>query len=521
MRRYFRRLILIGILVGVAVTSLWVQDIDFNFLGGRFDRGGDTPLGLSLGLDLQGGSHLVYQARRDITVAFEDPVPLSRVEEVLAEGGYQDVTVERGEEDEIIISKPALEREEREAIRQALTDEISPISSFEISLEPTAEQMEGVMSIIERRVNAFGVTEPTIQLMGSNRILVQLPNIDVEMAKDLIGETATLEFKERTLNVVQNLDLASEDVVSAVPEQSEDGESVILRLTLEPEAAQTFEELIVRLTERTQESIASGDLVFGQDSLVLSLPAQGGRAFDITYDMIESVGENAFLLQLPGVETLSEAGDVFGESPQLNFQERFAQLDTPLGLTGRDLARAFAGQHQTTGEPIVNIQFNERGSGIFAEVTGRIAGTPNQVAIFLDGDELLSPVAQQAITGGNAFIQGPDFTFDRVRTIAIHLESGRLPIPIQVIQERTVDATLGSDSLQKSVIAGLIGLAMVLFFMVAYYRMAGAFGGGSPGYIHGLGVGYLQALARDPHSVRGSGPYPVHWYGSRCQHPHL
>ena len=82
-------------------------------------------------------------------------------------------------------------------------------------------------------------------------------------------------------------------------------------------------------------------------------------------------------------------------------------------------------------------------------------------------------MAQQAITGGSAFIQGPDFTFDRVRTIAISLESGRLPVPIEVIQERSVDATLGKDSLNKSLIAGMVGLGLVLLFMVIYYRLAG------------------------------------------------
>ncbi len=477
MRRYVRRLILIGILVGLAAASIGVQHINFSFLGGHFDRGGDTPLGLTLGLDLKGGSHLVYQARKDITVSFTEPVSVSQVEEALAIIGRTTAKVERGEGNEIIIGQASLEQEEREAIRQALIDNVGPIASFEVSLDPSQEQIEGVMSIIERRVNAFGVAEPSIQLMGSNRILVQLPNIDIERARDLIGETATLEFKERTVNAVQDLDIASEDVISVAPEQSEDGEKILLNLTLTTDASKVFREFIIRLTERTQETAAADDFAGILDALVLSLDGEGGRSFEITSDMIETKEADTFLLQLPNVGTLNEAKDIFGDSPRLKFQERFARLDTPLGLTGKDLTRAFAGQHQTNNEPIVNIQFNDRGTRIFADVTRRIAGTPNQIAILLDGEELLSPVAQQAITGGSAFISGRDFTFDRVRTMAIQLESGRLPVPIEVVQERTVDATLGKDSLKKSAIAGLIGLGVVLLFMVIYYRAAGLVAG--------------------------------------------
>ena len=80
---------------------------------------------------------------------------------------------------------------------------------------------------------------------------------------------------------------------------------------------------------------------------------------------------------------------------------------------------------------------------------------------------------RQAITGGVAFIEGRGFTFDRVRDISLLLESGRLPVPIELIQERDVDAILGADSLAQSVRAGLVGLGLVLLFMVLYYRVPG------------------------------------------------
>ncbi len=148
-------------------------------------------------------------------------------------------------------------------------------------------------------------------------------------------------------------------------------------------------------------------------------------------------------------------------------------VDNPLNLTGDDLIRAYAGMHPSMNIPVVNLEFNEQGAKIFAEHTQRIAGTNNRTAFYLDEELLIAPVAMQAITGGRAFIQGPNFTMERVRTIAIQLESGRLKVPLNLIQELDVDATLGGDSLAKSVVAGLIGLGLVLLFMAIYYRLPG------------------------------------------------
>ena len=153
--------------------------------------------------------------------------------------------------------------------------------------------------------------------------------------------------------------------------------------------------------------------------------------------------------------------------------------DRPTGLTGEDLKRAYPGTHSTTGVPIVNLQFNSRGTRVFRELTTRLydryeQGFPDRFVILLDDQELLAPVvANGPIMTGNPYIQGPDFTAPKVRTITIQLESGRLPIPIEVVQEQDVDAVLGAESLSKSLVAGIVGLGLVLLFMIAYYRMSG------------------------------------------------
>ena len=145
-----------------------------------------------------------------------------------------------------------------------------------------------------------------------------------------------------------------------------------------------------------------------------------------------------------------------------------------IDIQGSDLTDAFAGTQPGVSGPVVNISFNDHGSDVFCDVTGRISRATSQdvLAIYLDGEELVAPSASTAICNGQAFIFG-NFTAERARTVSIQLRSGSLPVELELIQERNVDATLGSDSLKKSMIAGAIGLALVLTFMVLYYKIPG------------------------------------------------
>ncbi|MCZ6788771.1 MAG: protein translocase subunit SecD [Chloroflexi bacterium] len=378
MRRVgYRRIILILVVLFVSVASLANKSFEISFLGVNLERGSDSILGLRLGLDLQGGIHLVYQARgtKEVTATFQAPPDVELVRTALTSVGLTETTVSEPGEDgrTVVIGVSTLQPAQEGALREALEEQVGPLepgglSFADVVANPTADQMQGVLDTIGRRVNPLGVAEPVIQLMGSDRILVQLPGIsDVEEVKTLIGQTARLEFRERLC------------LTSAIDCDAPDGH--------EP--------------------------------------------------------------------------------------------DRPTGLTGDDLRRAFPGTHSTTGVAIVNLQFNSRGTRIFRELTTRLydrfqQGFPDRFVILLDEDELLAPVvANGPILTGNPFISGPDFTPSRVRTLAIQLESGRLPIPIEAVQEQSVDATLGAESLRMSLIAGIVGLGLVLLFMVLYYRMAG------------------------------------------------
>ncbi len=175
---------------------------------------------------------------------------------------------------------------------------------------------------------------------------------------------------------------------------------------------------------------------------------------------------------------------MIGQTASLEFKERTCQTelcmnftDTDLDLSGDDLSRAEAGTDPVGVGWVVNIEFRGRGTDIFSDMTRRIQGVETKrIAVFMDDEELVAPVARAWIRDGRTQVSG-NFTRDEAQTLAIQLESGRLPVPLKLIQESDVDALLGSESLRNSLLAGLVGLGLVLVFMVVYYRMAGVVAG--------------------------------------------
>ena len=286
-------LILIVLLFG---TALWaVVPLDSERLGRQ---------GLTLGLDLKGGSHLVYEA----DLSQKDPA------------------------------------------------------------QSDNDAMRGVLDKIERRVNAYGVTEPIIQRQGHDRILVQLPGVrDVDEAIRLIGQTAELDFREVELD--------------------ETGQPV-----LDEEGRQQWAKAMAVGSDE-QEKQLTGKYLKPNASVVLA--------------------------------------------PQTN-------------------------------EPEVAFEWNGEGAVLFEQITERNLQKP--LGIFLD-EQLISAPTVQAVIKEKGVITGLDL--EEARLLAIQLNSGSLDVPLKVIQEQDVDATLGADSIEKSLVAGVIGLALIVLFMLLYYRVSG------------------------------------------------
>ena len=276
---------------------------------------------------------------------------------------------------------------DREGFRQGLDIKGGTHLVYE-ALPPEGEvvtdsQMEGVISIIRRRVDAFGVSEPIVQRVGDDRIMVQIPGIkDVEQAKSLIGKTAQLDFREQR--------------------RKEDG---------------TF------VTDPTTGSIIWDPALTTNDT---------GQLAPVTGEFL-----------LPTSQVL---------------------LDPSTNL------------------PQVAFEFNDEGARMFERVTSRLLNQP--LGIHLDGDLISSPTVQ-AVISRNGVITG--LSLDEADVLAIQLNAGALPIPIQTIREQDVDATLGAESVSKSLVAGVVGLLLVLGFLMVYYRLPGVLSAGAL-VIYGLVV---------------------------------
>jgi len=238
--------------------------------------------------------------------------------------------------------------------------------------------------------------------------------------------------------------------------------------------------------------------------------------------LVQTVGEDQILVQLPGVNDPQQAERVLGGTAKLDFREQLPGTEAQLaierqlqqellakqaelkispneaafkenqaalkrsneaigklykstGLGGENLKDA---QAQPTGnEWNVALRFDTKGGELFAQLTKNLAGTGRTLGIFLDERMISSPVvgvefAQTGITGGNAVIQGR-FTTQEANDLAVQLRGGALPVPVEIIENRTIGASLGRDSIQSSITAGIGGLVLVLIFMIAYYRLPG------------------------------------------------
>lgn len=179
------------------------------------------------------------------------------------------------------------------------------------------------------------------------------------------------------------------------------------------------------------------------------------------------------IVELPGVKDTKEAVELIGQTAQLQFFELGSSEEpgfSATDLTGAELKRADVVFDQNTGKPVVQIEFTNEGAEKFAKITARNVGRP--LAIFLDANQISAPIVQEEIIGGSAVITG-DFSLKDAKNLSIQLNAGALPVPVSLVEQRTVGATLGAESVAKSVRAGLVGIFMVLLFMILAYGKLG------------------------------------------------
>lgn len=224
--------------------------------------------------------------------------------------------------------------------------------------------------------------------------------------------------------------------------------------------------------------IAEGDKTKATDATI-NIIQQRVNGLGVAEPVIQSAkvsGQESVVVELPGVTDVNEAINLIGKTAQLKFLEENDQATSETdrwqdtGLDGSHLKSADVQFDKNTGEPEVSLQFDTEGTKLFADITQRNLQKP--VAIELDQEIISAPTVQSEITNGQAVITGK-FTIDEAKKLAIELNAGALPVPISLIEQKTIGPTLGSESVKKSLVAGLIGIFFVALFMIIYYKLPG------------------------------------------------
>lgn len=352
---------------------------------------------IHLGLDLQGGTHLVMEVETQkavegsldlISTDLEDTLNAQniRFKRVAKVGGdrVQLVLYDRGSADNV---QKLVKKKYPDLELLPLFDE-GGFVNMQLRINEKEAQVrkdkavQQALETIRNRIDQFGVSEPIIQREGISHIVVQLPGIkDPKRAIELIGKTARLEFK-----------LVDENVNAA---------------TVTPSSIPEDDEILVeKKTDSATGAVSETPLVVKRKAMI--------------------------------------TGDLLTDA-QVRIDSQYNQ-------------------------PYVAIEFNSTGARLFDQVTAANVG--KRFAIVLDNNIYSAPVIRERISGGSAQISG-SFTEKEASDLGIVLRAGSLPAPVKIIQNVTVGPSLGQDSINKGLIAGLIGVALVVVFMTIYYKLSG------------------------------------------------
>jgi protein-export membrane protein SecD len=358
----------------------------------------------------------------------------------------------------------------------------------QVSIEEGESAIAGVRDVIERRVNALGVSEPVVQTskVGDRlRIIVELAGVfDVNDAIAQIGATPLLEFKTETVappvEPISQEERAKREQFNR--EQFKKTEDTIRKIV--DAQGQNFAELAIELSEDPGSAANGGDIGFTRRELLV--PEFGA----ILYEGLTGDGEtNAepvetefgyhIIQRLESQEAADHTGATVEEvrARHILFRTQSLEGDVPqfdpwqtTELGGKQLTRSEVQFDNISGAASVGLNFDSEGDKLFEDLTDANIG--KSIGIFLDGTLISAPTVQQKISGGRAVITG-NFTIPEARELVERLNAGALPVPINLISQQTVGPTLGAESVQKSYKAGLIGIALIVLLMLVIYRVSG------------------------------------------------
>jgi len=407
---------------------------------------------LSLGLDLQGGMHVTLevgtaQFLKELAGENADTTLVNVIDDAkqralanntdfieemvqLFEQRYPDGRLSR------------YYRSDTENITRRSTNE--EIQQYLVKQRESA--VDRAMEIIRSRVDRYGVTEPAIFKQGNNRVVVELPGVaNKQRIRDLLKGTARLEF--RLVGQPDQISNAKDRVVSYYDQVSSD----------------------------TSDTVQQGA---AQNPLLEVLNPRGQNPYTFGYTTGRDTARVNELLQRPEVQELMPRNVelMWGATPFTETeqgQELFELIGvrSEVELTGDVISEASVNFDQATNEPRVSMNMNAEGARRWARITGANIGKP--IAIVLDGYVYSYPNVETKISNGRSSISGLGSVTEAEDLVNILL-SGALPAPLDIVEERTVGATLGEESIQAGFYSTIIGLIIVAMFMMVYYRTGGA-----------------------------------------------
>jgi protein-export membrane protein SecD len=382
-----------------------------------------------------------------------------------------------------------------------------------MTLEARADHIERSEMIIRTRIDEFGVEEPLIQRVGQDRLIIELPGIqDPARAKALIEANAFLEFKLVKPSAQLQPALARMDraVVTTL------GEDAIREMgrAVESPPTETLEDLLFRVADTapppdtaevaevpdTAEAAAVADTVGaevpGTELRPFTALLNQGDAEGIYFVAETDVAAAREFLALPEVRraiprdlSLHWGSDPVGVGART--YRRLYVLEANAFITGDLLENAVAARDPQFNRPVVHFELNRAGGRRFAEVTGQNVG--EFLAIVLDGEVMSAPVIRDRI-GARGQIELSNAPMEEARDLALVLRAGALTAPLKIMEERTVGPSLGQDSIDAGILAGMVAVVLVVGVMLSYYRMAGLLALGALAVYAILVLGGLAAL---------------------------
>ena len=493
------RFFIIGLVLLWGIWSLWptfklqtLTDDERSELSKQGNLETLESRAIKQGLDLKGGMYIALEV--DVPTLIEN-IAINKDRKLSSVFSEVREQILLAPETDFFFTFSSLVRDREVKLSRYYYDYGSNSEDIITALKSEAEDaIDRVLEILQNRIDQFGVAEPTIQKQGTQRIIVELAGVqNSERARSLLESTALLEFyivKDVTttndLMIKVDQILKKDKSVSSVADQmkaaTNQNEQVSGDESKDDQSVSVSE--LFGATEQTESS----------DSAIVNKDIFAERPFS---SMLRSLGnsigvpeKNSFavrnMIDRPEIqEKLASIGGAFLFGPKAEEYvlndgsvEKMIPLylvDDRAELTGGvvEEAKANLGPQGTTsaGQPIVNLSMNSDGARKWSILTGSNIG--RQVAIVLDKKVHMAPNIREKISGGGTLIEG-FANIEEAKDIAIVLRAGALPAPVEIIEERVVGPSLGAESVKSGTQSVLIGLAIVLVFMVFYYRMAGS-----------------------------------------------